>query len=204
MKQFSPACERNKGPILATLRDALSTSGLVLEIGSGTGQHAVFFAEHLPQLQWQPTDLAENLPSMHAWAAAGDAANLLEPRVLDLFSDPWPVTQAQAVVCINTIHIVPWVGVERLFAGAGQLLDSTGILFVYGPYRYAGRPFEPTNKRFDQCLRSRDPESGVRDFDAVNALARAHGLQLVEDRAMPANNRCIWWMKEKQVASNRL
>ncbi len=203
MKQFSPACERNKGPILAALRDALETPGLVLEIGSGTGQHAVFFAEHLPQLQWQPTDLPGNLAGMRAWCADSDAANLLAPRALDLLADQWPVTQAQALVCINTIHIVSWPGVQRLFAGAGKILDVGSILFVYGPYRYAKRPFEPSNVQFDRCLQARDPASAVRDFEAVDALARAHGMRLVEDRAMPANNRCIWWMKEKQVTSSK-
>jgi SAM-dependent methyltransferase len=203
MKQFSPACERNKGPILAALRDALRTPGLVLEIGSGTGQHAVFFAEHLPQLQWQPTDLAENLAGIRAWCADSRAENLLAPRVLDLLAEQWPVTQAEAIVCINTIHIVSWLGVQRLFAGAGKILEAGGRLFVYGPYRYANRPFESSNQQFDQCLQARDPASGVRDFEAVDALARAHGMRLVEDRAMPANNRCIWWVKKKEVASNK-
>lgn len=195
MKQFSVACERNKEPILAVLREILTTPGLVLEIGSGTGQHAACFAPRLKHVQWLPTDLPENLASIRAWAAEADAPNLLEPVVLDLFANDWPVAEAQAVVCINTIHIVSWRGVERLFAIAGKILPIGGMMYVYGAYRYADRPLEPSNEQFDQWLKGRDLESGVRDFEAVNALAEASGLHLVEDRAMPANNRSIWWTK---------
>ena len=195
MKQFSPSCERNKEPILAVLREVLTRPGLVLEIGSGSGQHAVHFAGALPHLMWQPSDVVDALPGISAWRAEAGLANLREPLVLDLFADDWPVTEAQAVVCINTIHIVSWPGVERLFAGAGRLLAPGGVMYVYGPYRYADRPLEPSNEEFDQWLKLRDPVSGVRLFEDVNRLAGQNGLKLAGDRAMPANNRSIWWIK---------
>lgn len=195
MKQHSPSCERNKDPILAVLREIFAVPGLVLEIGSGSGQHAVHFARGLPHMTWQPTDIAENLPSISAWRAEADLPNLREPLTLDLFADVWPVEQAQAVVCINTIHIVSWVGVKRLFAGAGRVLAPGGIMYVYGPYRYADRPLEPSNEDFDRWLKARNPASGVRLFEDVNRLAGENGFSLVADSAMPANNRSIWWYK---------
>jgi SAM-dependent methyltransferase len=197
MKQFSPSCERNKEPILAVLREIFTMPGLVLEIGSGSGQHATHFARGLSHLTWQPTDIAENLPSIAAWRAEAGLANLREPLVLDLFADDWPVKQAQAVACINTIHIVSWQGVERLFAGAGRVLAPGGIVYVYGPYRYIDRPLESSNEDFDRWLKARDPVSGVRLFEDVSRLAGQNGLVLAGDRAMPANNRSIWWVKRQ-------
>ncbi len=196
MKQSSPSCERNKEPILAVLREILSVPGLVLEIGSGSGQHAVHFARGLPHVEWQPTDVADNLPGISAWRDETGLANLREPLALDLFSDRWPVAAAQAVVCINTIHIVSWEAVERLFVGAGRLLSLGGVMYVYGPYRYADRPLEPSNEEFDRWLKARDSASGVRLFEDVNRLAGQNGLMLAGDRAMPANNRSIWWLKK--------
>lgn len=195
LKQFSPSCDRNKEPILAVLKEILPASGLVLEIGSGSGQHAAYFAANLPQLVWQPTDLPANFPSIRAWAADAGAANMRDPVAPDLPADRWPVPAVQAVVCINTIHIVAWAGVESLFAGAGRVLAPGGVLYAYGPYRYGDRPFEPSNEEFDRWLKARDPVSGVRDFEAVNALAEQHGLTLAGDRAMPANNRSLWWRR---------
>lgn len=195
MKQHSPSCERNKDPIFAVLCEIFTAPGLVLEIGSGSGQHAVHFARGLPHMKWQPTDIAENLPSISAWRMEAGLPNLREPLTLDLFADVWPVEQAQAVVCINTIHIVSWEGVKRLFAGAGRVLAAGGIMYVYGPYRYADRPLEPSNEDFDRWLKARNPASGVRLFEDVNRLAGQHGLVLAGDRAMPANNRSIWWQK---------
>jgi SAM-dependent methyltransferase len=197
MKQFSPSCERNKDFILPVLQEVLPAVGTVLEVGSGTGQHAAFFAAHLPQLVWQPTDLPGNFPSIRAWAAEAGLANLRAPLKLDLLAsaERWPVSSAAAVVCINTVHIVAWKGVENLFAGAGRVLAPGGVLVVYGAYRYATRPLEPSNETFDQWLKARDPASGVRDFEAVNALAQQNALVLSGDRAMPGNNRSIWWIK---------
>lgn len=195
MKQFAPACERNKEAILAVLREVLPASGTVVEMGSGTGQHAVYFAAHLPHLVWQPTDVGPMLPSIRAWASEARLPNLRDPLELDLNAEFWPVEGAQAIVCINTIHIVAWRAVERLFAGAGRVLVRGGVLYVYGAYRYADRPLEPSNVEFDRWLRARDPASGVRDFEAVDAAAVRAGLRLAGDRAMPANNRSIWWIK---------
>ncbi|MBI3547062.1 MAG: DUF938 domain-containing protein [Gammaproteobacteria bacterium] len=196
MKQFSPSCERNKESILTVLQEVLPASGVVLEIGSGSGQHAAYFARALPQLEWQPSDVAENLPSIRAWRAEAGLPNLREPLLLDLFAEPWPVTSVQALVCINTVHIVSWPGVEKLFTGAGRLLASGAVMFVYGPYRYSTRPLEPSNEEFDRWLKARDAQSGVRLFEDVNALAHENGLMLAGDRAMPANNRSIWWIKK--------
>ncbi len=197
LKQTSPSCERNKDFILPVLQDVLPGAGNVLEVGSGTGQHAAYFSARLPQLSWQPTDLAENFPSIQAWAAEAGLPNLRAPLELDLLASTprWPVTSAAAIVCINTVHIVAWKGVENLFAGAGRVLSPGGVMFVYGAYRYATRALEPSNETFDQWLKARDPASGVRDFEAVNTLAQQHGLVLAGDRAMPGNNRSIWWIK---------
>jgi SAM-dependent methyltransferase len=195
VKQFSAPFERNKEPILAVLRTVLPPSGLVLEIGSGSGQHAVWFSTHFPGLQWQPSDRGEALASSRAWQEEAALDNLLPPVELDLLASEWPLAQVDAVVCINTIHIVSWEGVQRLFAGVGRALRPGGVFFVYGPYRYADRPLEPSNEEFDRWLKQRDPVSGIRDFEAVDALAREAGLVLEGDQAMPANNRSIWWRK---------
>ena len=195
MKQFAPACERNQDAILSVLREILPSAGMVLEIGSGTGQHAAYFAAHLPHLVWQPTDLSENFASIRAWADEAGLPNLRAPLELDVNAEHWPATSAEAVVCINAVHIVAWRGVENLFAVAGRVLARGGVMLVYGPYRYASRPLEPSNESFDRWLKARDPASGIRDFEAVNALASGNGLVLAGDRAMPANNRTIWWIK---------
>jgi SAM-dependent methyltransferase len=202
VKQSSQSCERNRDFILPVLREVLPGRGTVLEIGSGTGQHAAYFAPRLPHLVWQPSDLAVNHDSIRAWAAEAGATNLRDPLVLDLFAAAWPLDRADAIVCINTVHIVAWVGVENLFAGAGRLLPPGGVLYVYGAYRYATRPLEPSNEEFDRWLKARDPQSGVRDFEAVDSLARHNGLSLAGDHAMPGNNRSIWWSKTGAQPSN--
>ncbi len=196
MNRSSSACERNKDPILSVLREIAPSAGLVLEIGSGTGRHAAYFAPYFPRLQWQPTDLSANLPGIRAWRAAAGAPNLNEPMVLDLFAERWPVAAADMIVCINVIHIVSWEGVERLFAGVANILPTGGVMYVYGPYRYRGRQLEPSNERFDRMLRERHSHSGVREFEAVDGLAASAGLRLAGDRPMPANNRSIWWIRE--------
>ena len=196
MKQFAPACERNKDPILAVLRDILPATGLVLEIGSGSGQHTAYFAPRFPALTWQPTDLAPNLSSIAAWCQESDGGNIQPPLVLDLSHWPWPVTQAEAILCINTMHIVSWTLVQQLFQGVARTLLSGGLFYAYGPYRYVDRPLESSNVEFDAWLKARDPVSGIRDFAAVDALAQDAGLVVQGDRAMPANNRSIWWRKQ--------
>jgi len=195
VKRTASSVDTNKDVILAALRMLLPREGTVLEVGSGTGQHAAYFAKHLPHLSWQPTDLEENLPSIRAWAADATLPNLRPPLVLDLLQDGWPVGSVQAVVCINTVHIVAWTGVERLFEGAGQILPPGGVIYVYGAYRYAMRPLESSNEEFDRWLKARDPAWGVRDFEAVNALAERNGFVLAGDEPVPVNNRSIWWVK---------
>lgn len=200
MKPFSEACVRNREPILEALREIFAEVGEVLEIGSGTGQHAAYFPAHLPHLCWQPSDLPHNLPGIQAWLDEAGLPNVRPPLALDLFDEPWPVARSEAVFCANTIHIVSWAGVERLFAGAGRVLAPGGILCLYGPFNYGGRYTSASNAQFDAWLKARDPASGIRDFEAVDALARAQGLRLVEDRAMPANNRLIWWVRTSRLA----
>ena len=195
-KQTSPAFERNRDPILGVLREALRTPGLVLEVASGSGQHAAYFSSRLPHLLWQPSEVLPDLrASIEAYRAELNGGNLLAPFELDLLSDTWPLERADHLVCINTIHIVQWQVVERLFYTGGRILSTGGIFLVYGPYRYRDRPLEPSNVAFDRALRLRDPSSGLRYFEDVDLLARNNGLRLIEDRAMPANNRCIWWQR---------
>lgn len=195
MKQFSEACERNREPILGVLREVLAGARRVLEIGSGTGQHAVYFAAALPQLEWLPSDLPENHPGIEAWRAEAGLPNLQPPRLLDVHAPAWPVDGADAVFSANTAHILDWAGVERMIAGAAALLPAGGPLVLYGPFNYGGRYTSEGNARLDAWLRARDPASGVRDFEAVDALARGAGLALERDVAMPSNNRTLVWRR---------
>ena len=194
-KEYAPACDRNCRVILDVLREILARSETVLEVGSGTGQHAVYFADHLPHVRLTPSDRPGHLDSIRAWSGEAQLDNLRPPVELDLLDDVLDTGTFDAMLCINTIHIVAWEGTERLFRLAADRLSAGGILYVYGPYRYADRPLEPSNESFDEWLRARDPDSGVRDFDAVNQLAVQAGLELQGDIAMPANNRSIWWRK---------
>jgi hypothetical protein len=172
MKPFSEASERNRGPILAVLKRVFKGRQRVLEIGSGTGQHAAYFAAELPHLVWQASDVAEHLPGIREWIA-----------------DPAPIELDSA----NTCHIMSWPQVERMFAGIGKLAPA--VLALYGPFNYAGRPTTESNARFDAMLRARDSAGGLRDFEAVDALAQSVGLILQEDNAMPANNRLLVFRK---------
>ncbi|MDX5152518.1 MAG: DUF938 domain-containing protein [Acidiferrobacterales bacterium] len=198
-KPFAPSAERNREPLRDILKNVLTGSGLLLEIGSGTGQHAAYMAKDFPAYQWQPTDLPEKLDSINDWAADSGADNILPALALDLATDPnsadWPVKEADAIVCINTIHIVAWPLVVNLFRGVGKVIKRGGVMFVYGPYEYSDQPLEPSNLEFDEWLKLRDPNSGIRKFDDVNRLAEEAGLMLEMDQAMPANNRSIWWRK---------
>jgi SAM-dependent methyltransferase len=190
MKRFSDACERNREPILAILRRVFAGRASVLEIGSGTGQHAAYFAPALPHLAWQPSDVAENLPSIRIWREEAQTPRLLEPIELDV-DRPFPAVEADAVFSANTCHIMSWQQVERLFGSIGSLLPRGGVFVLYGPFHYGGKPTSPSNAEFDEWLRNRDPKSGVRDFEAIVALAQRHGMVLGEDNSMPANNRLL-------------
>jgi SAM-dependent methyltransferase len=185
----APAAARNRDPILAVLRRVLPARGTVLEIGSGTGEHAVYFAAGLPHLVWQPTDIdADALASVSAHRRSAELANLLPALALDAAAPVWPVARAEAVVAINLIHIVPWRATKGLMAGAARVLAPGGVLYLYGPFKQDGRHTAPSNAAFDASLRAHDPQWGVRDLREVAGLARRHGLDLVERVAMPANN----------------
>lgn len=193
-KPFSQACENNKRPILAVLAPLFREVDFVLEVGSGTGQHAVFFARQMPWLRWQPSDVAEHLPGIALWCREAALPNLLAPIALDV-GGTWPVTESPALFTANTLHIMRWPLVEQFFTGAGQLLGPGGLLAVYGPFNYDGQYTSPSNASFDSWLKARDPASGIRDKAAVDALAEAAGLAPLADHAMPANNRLLVWQK---------
>ena len=185
MRPFSEPSERNRAPILDILKRVFSQSRLVLEIGSGTGQHAAYFAPELPHLVWQASDVADNLPGIRQWTS-----NAIE---LDV-DKPWPKVNADAVFSANTCHIMSWPQVERMFQGIGAM-KSVKTLCLYGPFNYGGKPTSDSNARFDAMLRARDPASGLRDFEAIDRLAQDAGLRLAEDNAMPANNRLLVWTR---------
>jgi SAM-dependent methyltransferase len=180
---------RNRQPILDVLARVLPRGALVLEIASGSGEHAVFFAQHLPLVRWQPTDTDGGaLASIAAHRAGAALPNLLEPLHLNAAAQRWPVESADALVCNNMIHITPWRITEGLMAGAGRTLPNGGILYLYGPYGIDGRHTAPSNADFDAWLKAQNPEWGIRDLAEVAALAQRHGLELTETVAMPANN----------------
>jgi SAM-dependent methyltransferase len=186
---YFPHVARNRAPILAVLRRVLPRHGLVLEIASGGGEHAAYFAQHLPDLQWQPSDAdPDMLDSIAAHRDGADAPNLLAPLTLDVAAAQWPLERAAAIVCNNMIHISPWTATEGLFAGAERTLPRDGVLYLYGPYKVDGRHTAPSNEEFDTRLRAQNPQWGVRDLTEVTALAQHHGLALAETVTMPANN----------------
>ena len=191
-KPHAPACDRNQGPILDVLRQHFSQRRRVLEIGSGTGQHAVHFAAGLPHVVWQPSDVEENLPGIRMWRDEAGLPNLLPPITLDV-NGPWPAARYDAVFTANTLHIMGWAEVQKLFAALDGVLEDDATLAVYGPFNYGGRFTSDSNAAFEQWLKQRSPVSGIRDFEAVDALASAIGLKLVADHAMPANNRTLVW-----------
>lgn len=196
IKSFSEACERNQEPILAQLRELFAQSRLVLEIGSGTGQHAVYFARALPYLTWQPSDLIDRHSSIRGWREEAALPNLNEPVLLDVNQARWPGIHFDAVFSANTLHIMSLPDVEKMLAGIGARLPAGGVLAVYGPFNYGGQYTSDSNRQFDAWLKSRDPLSGIRDFETIDALAQQQGLRLLRDVALPANNRLIAWVKD--------
>jgi hypothetical protein len=187
VRPFSEASERNRAPILEVLRRVFSGARRVLEIGSGTGQHAAYFAPELPHLVWQPSDVAQHLPGIREWVS--------NPAPLELDVDAaWPKVDADAVFSANTCHILSWPQVERLFDGIGKM-PSVRTFCLYGPFHRGGKPTSESNARFDASLRRRDPASGIRDLEAILALAARNGFALAEDNAMPANNRLLVFQK---------
>lgn len=201
-KGFAPAAERNRQPILDVLRRVLPPNGLVLEIASGTGQHAIFFAEHLSHLSWQPSDASDDaLRSIRAWVEYSARENLLPPIELDVCWPRWPIPRADALLCVNMIHISPWETTERLFEGASVLLESGSPLVTYGPYRLHGEHSAPSNAAFDESLRSRNPRWGIRDIDQLRGLAERTGFELRDSVPMPANNMTLVWARVAQPGS---
>lgn len=195
MRPYSEACERNQAPILAQLQVLFADRQRVLEIASGTGQHAVYFGRALPHLSWQTSDLLPNHAGINDWLAEANLPNVLPPLVLDVNAPIWPVAEVDAIFNANTIHIVSWPAVGHMFAGIGRILQAGGILCLYGPYNYGGAFTSDSNANFDGWLKARDPLSGIRDFEAVNQLAAEQGLTLLKDIAMPSNNRLLAWRK---------
>lgn len=193
-KPFAPACERNQDPILAVLRQYFLDRRRVLEIGSGTGQHAVHFAPAFPDATWQTSDLRENLSGIRMWLAEAALPNLPAPLELDVTSK-WPDATFDAIFSANSLHIMPWSAVERCFAGVGGVLEPDGVIAVYGPFNYDGTYTSDSNRDFDGWLQQRSSSSGIRDFEAVDQLAQGIGCKLEQDHPMPANNRLLVWRR---------
>ncbi len=193
-KPDAPSCAKNREPILGVLRDHFADCRAVLEIGSGTGQHAIFFAGQLPHLTWQTSDCPENLPGIAAWLADAALSNTPAPLAFNVL-DTWPERRVDAVFSANTLHIMPWPAVERLFARLPEILSEQAKLVIYGPFNYGGGFTSESNAAFDAWLKEKAAHQGIRDFDAVDALAGQAGLRLLEDRAMPSNNRCLVWQR---------
>lgn len=195
IKPFAESSEQNKDVILAVIKPLFCDCSNVLEIGSGTGQHAVHFAANLPHLVWHTSDMAENHPGILLWLEEAGLPNTRPPLPLDVLCDPWPQMAVDAVYSANTVHIMGWQEVEAFFAGVGKLLPEGGLFALYGPFNYGGQYTSASNARFDQWLKMRDPNSGIRDMDDLNRLAAAAGMVLLHDVEMPVNNRTLVWRK---------
>jgi hypothetical protein len=195
-KRFAPATQRNREAISAVLAEILPKSGTVLEVASGTGEHIVHFAAAFPHLRWQPSDFDEaGLASIAAWARESGLSNILKPVCIDASAAVWPVEQAEAMLCINMVHIAPWAATEGLFAYGARMLPEGAPLYLYGPYREAGVPTAESNEAFDASLKARDPQWGLRRVEDMITLATAHGFLLDQRVAMPANNLSLVFRK---------
>lgn len=194
---FSQACENNKGPILDVLRRHLQTSATLLEIGGGTGQHAVHFASEFPTLHWQSSDVPENVAQLNLRIGVAGLPNLPLALPLDVNETCWPGEIVDAIFSANSLHIMSQNSVRNFFSGVGRCLQSGGLLLVYGPFKYNGSFTTESNAQFECWLKGRNPESGVRDFEWVNELATAQGLDLLEDNGMPANNQLLVWKRAR-------
>jgi hypothetical protein len=202
IKHHSPAADRNKDPILNTIRDCFmdpqffDEPQLILTIAEGSGQHVVHFAKNLPDFEFQPTDAdPEMIPSIKAYVDEAKCKNVRPPILLDASKDVWPVEHAHVILCINMIHISPWSATEGLFRGAARILPDGGLLLTYGPYRFSGEFTAPSNKEFDASLRARNPEWGVRDVDDLRNLAQSVGVGLEGEVPLPANNHLLIFSK---------
>jgi len=195
MKPYAQSCQNNRAPILEVLRIELADKSRLLEVGSGTGQHAVYFAPELPKLVWQTSDLVEAHAGIRAWLGEAGLTNVLPPLALDVGQGEWPSGRYDAVFSANTAHWMSWSEIECFFSGVGNTLEVGGAFCLYGPFNYHGDYTSKSNARFDRWLKERDPLSGIRDFEAVDDLAREAGLTLEKDYEMPANNRMLVWSK---------
>lgn len=196
MKPYAGSCDQNKDVILAVLKELLDTPQEVLEVGTGTGQHAVFFAEQLPHLTWQCSDQAQYHQGIHLWLDEAKLDNVLPPFMLNVSSDSWPEKQYDAIYSANVTHIMHWNNVVDLFTKGASCLKSGGKMICYGPFNYSGQFTSPSNAQFDQHLKAGDPLSGIRDIDDLNKLASDNDLALISDFEMPANNRILVWQKQ--------
>lgn len=196
LKPYSAACDNNRQPILEVINILFADCREVLEIGSGTGQHAVHFAQNLPHLVWHSSDLQENHAGIRLWLDEAMLPNTPPPLLLDVNQAHWPELNVEAVFCANTIHIIDWDSVRVMIANVGRLLPDEGILALYGPFNYGNAYTSESNARFDIWLRQRDSDSGIRNFEDVDDLANSANLYLQHDYAMPANNRLICWRKQ--------
>ena len=195
MKPFAESCEQNKHAILEILEQEFSNAKQVLEIGSGTGQHAVFFSQQLPHLTWQTSDVAEHHSGIQAWIDELGPENIRKPFALNVDIDLWPETAFDAIFSANTVHIMGWLEVQKMFAAIGNVLTEGGRFCLYGPFNVDGKFTSESNANFEQWLKSRDTKSGIRDKAELDALAEQAGLKRVADHAMPANNNILVWVK---------
>lgn len=194
-KPYSQACENNKAPILAVLKTIWSDPCEILEIGGGTGQHAVYFSQYLPQLSWQVSDQTEYLPGIQSWLDEYPRTNLKAAIQLDINDQPWPLTRLQGVFTANTLHIISWEEVETLFQRLGDYLLPEAKFICYGPFNKQGQFTSDSNERFEQWLKDRDPKSGIRDIDDLKKLAAQQAIILIDEIEMPANNKILIWQK---------
>ena len=194
-KPYSESCDQNSDAILSVIQPLLSECENLLEIGSGTGQHAVFFARNMPSITWHTSDCAPYLSGIKMWLNDAGLDNTRHPVELDVSHSKWPKTNVDAIFTANSVHIMSWQNVEALFKGVGDLLETGGLFIVYGPFNYDNAYTSESNQRFDGWLKSRDPQSGIRNYEDICELAVNADLSFVEDNAMPANNRILVWEK---------
>lgn len=194
-KAYCAACDKNQAPILSVIQRLFSASKSVLEIGSGTGQHAVYFSKHIPHLTWYTSDRRENHADINMWMEEAGLGNVMPPLLLEVTQDDWPDLKIDAVFSANTAHIMHWNEVEAFIQGVSKLLPVNGLFALYGPFNYDQQYTSDSNARFDDWLKQRDPESGIRNFEDLDKLANASNMNLKDDFEMPANNRLLCWVK---------
>lgn len=195
-KPYSAACDNNRQPILSKIESLFCNCKTILEIGSGTGQHAVYFAEKLPHLVWRTSDCPENHAGIELWLNEAGLPNTPPPLALDVNQAQWPMLQVDAVFSANAIHIMDWESVKVMIAGVGKLLSENGLLVLYGPFNYNNNYTSASNANFDVWLKDRDAQSGIRNFEDVEQLANAAGMIIIHDFTMPSNNRLLCWVKQ--------